>query len=458
MDDISAADVVETVRDGLLVLDADLSVVSSNRAFHTMFQTSPEATLGRQLYELGDGQWDIPALRELLENIIPQASTVDNYEVEHNFPGVGVKIMLLNARKIFRVGNNIEFLLLAIEDVTAITLKEREAELNWRLAQNVVDTVRDPMIILESDFTVVTANRSFLNIFGINAGALIGQHLESLGHGQWDVSALLEQLRRVVPDDKPMNDFLLEDDFPGIGRRVFKINARKVFVVGNHVTRLLVVFEDATEATRENRHRDILAAELAHRVKNNLQIISSFVSYEMRHAAEPCLDGYRAMQTRINAVAQLYDVIAKANALGPVPMTDYLSGIAASIRSSLPGDDTSIRVTVDAEPLSLQSDLAVPVGLIVNELATNAIKYAFPDGNGEITLGFRHRDGEIVLSVSDDGVGLDSDGTAGLGSRFIAAFVQQIGGTLAAAGGQGGTTISVRLPMTVIVSGIKAAS
>ena len=138
------------------------------------------------------------------------------------------------------------------------------------------------------------------------------------------------------------------------------------------------MFEDATRETLLDRQRDVLAAELAHRIKNSLQVISSFVAYELRQAADPCLDGYRAMQARISAVAELYDVIARSSAFGPVEVDAYLEGIASSIRSSLLGEGSRIEIAVEAEPLTIIADHAVSLGLMVNELATNAIKYAFP--------------------------------------------------------------------------------
>ncbi len=433
------------------MLDSDLNVISANRTFYASFHEQPDTTLGERLFSLGNGQWDIPKLRELLEKIIPQASTVENYEVEHEFPSIGRKIMLLNARKIFRSGNHDQFLLLVIEDITDVRMKEREAQRNLQLAQNIVDTVRDLMVILESDFTIISASRAFLQLFNIDDEQAIGHPLQDIGQGQWDASAFLKLLEQVVPAEKPINDFLLEDEFPGVGRRIFKINARKIFSPGDHITRLLVVFEDATDATLQDRHRNVMAAELAHRIKNNLQVISAFVSLELRHTAQECVSGYQAMQARINAIAELYDVIAHSSAFGPVAMQRYLDGIASSIRNSVLGDASEITITVDAEPLAIQSDLAVPIGLIVNELATNSVKYAFPDNKGTITLGFRHRDGEVALTVSDDGIGMGAQDGSGLGSRFVAAFVQQVGGTMANASGESGTTFTIRLPTTILV-------
>ncbi|MDX1730787.1 MAG: sensor histidine kinase, partial [Aurantimonas coralicida] len=132
----------------------------------------------------------------------------------------------------------------------------------------------------------------------------------------------------------------------------------------------------------------------------------------------------------------------------------YFEGIADSIRSSLLGPGSSVAIAVDSEDLSILADYAVPIGLLVNELATNAVKYAFPEGRGRIVLGFRRRDGEVTLSVQDDGIGLDASARpgpgSGMGSRFVDAFVRQIGGTLARAGGANGTTVTVRLPASIL--------
>jgi PAS domain S-box-containing protein len=122
-----AENIVETVREPLVVLDADLTVMSVNRSFCQTFEVTPEEIEGQLIYELGDFQWDIPALRELLEDILPRKTSFDNFEVEHDFKKIGRRIMLLNARRIYRPTNQIELILLAIEDVTE--RKRLEAQL-----------------------------------------------------------------------------------------------------------------------------------------------------------------------------------------------------------------------------------------------------------------------------------------------------------------------------------------
>ena len=110
--------IVDTVREPFLVLDAGLRVVSSNKSFYETFQVSPEHTEGRLIYELGNGQWDIPVLRDLLESVLAKSTHFQDYLVEHEFPNIGRKKMLLNARRILQAGSKSETILLAMEDVT----------------------------------------------------------------------------------------------------------------------------------------------------------------------------------------------------------------------------------------------------------------------------------------------------------------------------------------------------
>jgi chemotaxis protein methyltransferase CheR len=110
--------ILGSVREPILVLDPDLTVVKANPSFYQTFNVNPDATEGILIYDLGNRQWDIPKLRELLEDILPQNTKFHDFEVEHNFTTIGRKIMHLNARRIYREGNQTQLILLAIEDVT----------------------------------------------------------------------------------------------------------------------------------------------------------------------------------------------------------------------------------------------------------------------------------------------------------------------------------------------------
>src|SRR3989339_37111 len=130
-----AESIINTVREPLIVLDQELRVASVSRSFYSVFKVKPEETIGQLIYDLGNKQWDIPKLRELLETILPQKATFDNYEVEHDFASIGKRIMRLNARQIQRVLGKESIILLAIEDITERReiengLKKAHEELN----------------------------------------------------------------------------------------------------------------------------------------------------------------------------------------------------------------------------------------------------------------------------------------------------------------------------------------
>ena len=452
--DIVAGDIVETIPSALLILDAQLTITSANRAFYQTFRTSRAETEGCHIYELGNRQWDIPAVHTLLESVILHRASVDRFEVEHDFPTIGRRTMLVNARKILRPGAHDGSILLAIEDVSEERAARRESNRNWQLTQSIVDTIRDPLVVLEHDMTIVTASKAFLTMFGITQAEAQGRRVSELGQHQWDVPALRHLMEKVLPENKPIESFEIEDDFPGLGRRVFNLNARKISQPGNNAHRMLLVFEDITDRKQRERDAELLTNEISHRIKNNLQIVVGLIAFEAKWTAAPCLQGYKAMQSRIGAIAQLYDLISHSSRGGTIPLDAYLREIAKTMSASLIGYTSSITIEVKAEGLDIDPDRAVPFGLLVNELATNAIKHAFPDGVGRVVLSAEQIGDQIELTVTDDGVGMKDKNGAKTpekrGSDYVDIFVRQLGGTIIRPASDGnGTTVRIRLPLLV---------
>src|SRR5512133_1388297 len=160
-----AQDIVDTVREPLLILDATLRVRSANRAFYQTFHVSPAETEGRLIYELGNGQWDIPDLRTLLEDIVPKSSVFNDFELEHTFPVIGRRVMLLNARKL-QAGRHGELLVLAMEDVTARKRAE-EALVEAGALQNA--------IFNSANFSsIATDEKGVIQIFNVGAERMLG--------------------------------------------------------------------------------------------------------------------------------------------------------------------------------------------------------------------------------------------------------------------------------------------
>ncbi len=144
-----ADNIVATVREPLLVLGVDLKVVSANRSFYGTFKVTPEETEGKFLYNLGNRQWDIPKLRELLERILPEKTTFNDFKVEHDFETIGRRIMYLNARHIYREFNQTELILLAIEDVTERVRAEETREKYSKRLEEMVQELRNQALVDE---------------------------------------------------------------------------------------------------------------------------------------------------------------------------------------------------------------------------------------------------------------------------------------------------------------------
>jgi two-component sensor histidine kinase len=162
---------VDTVRESLLVLDGKLTVLAASRSFYATFHTTPEKTLRRRVYDLGSGEWNNPALRELLERIVPEHGVMNNFEIEQDFPAIGQKTMLLNARKVFYEGDANTTLLLAIEDITDRRAAERKLEF--------ISEQKD-MLLSEMGHRVANSLQIVASILMIKARSV--QSVESRGH------------------------------------------------------------------------------------------------------------------------------------------------------------------------------------------------------------------------------------------------------------------------------------
>ncbi|MEP6756431.1 MAG: CHASE3 domain-containing protein, partial [Chthonomonadales bacterium] len=235
-------DIVDTVREPLLMLDTSLRVNSANRAFYQTFKVTRAETENHLIYELGNGQWDIPALRILLEDIVPKNSVFSDFELEHSFPEIGRRVMLLNARQM-KAGDHGELLVLAMEDVTERRRSEADLKAIEAYSQNIVDTVREPLLILDTNLRVRSGNRAFYQTFHVSMEETENQLIYELGNGQWDIPDLRRLLEDVVPKSSVFNDFELVHTFPSIGRRVMLLNARKL-KAGNHGELLVLAMED----------------------------------------------------------------------------------------------------------------------------------------------------------------------------------------------------------------------
>ena len=312
-------DIVDTVREPLLMLDKTLRVHSANRAFYQTFQVSAEETEHHLIYELGNGQWDIPDLRRLLEDVVPKSLVFNDFELVHSFPSIGRRVMLLNARKL-KAGNHGELLVLAMEDVTerrraeeAVAKTAADLEAIETFSQNIVDTVREPLLMLDRTLRVHSANRAFYQTFHVTQEETENRLIYELGNGQWDIPALRTLLEDVVPLKSVFNDFELEHTFPVIGQRVMLLNARQL-KAGNHGELLVLAMEDVTDRRRAeeevakaketaeaaNRTKSLFLANMSHELRTPLNAILGYSEMLQEEASDQGLERFLPDLQRIH--------------------------------------------------------------------------------------------------------------------------------------------------------------
>jgi two-component sensor histidine kinase len=181
-------------------------------------------------------------------------------------------------------------------------------------------------------------------------------------------------------------------------------------------------------------HQDLLLREASHRVKNSLALVSAMLSLQMQSDDDPRVARLLGdAQARITAIAQTHDQLWRGARVGVVALDDLACGLAAKLGEQAPRH----RIACDAEPFELSADVAIPLGLILTELVTNAVKYAYPEGEGgPIAVRILRRDGQIEMTVEDEGGGLPADfdlkaqSRESLGTRMIVSLTRQLDGEI----------------------------
>ena len=203
-------DIVETVREPLLVLDSGLTILIANHSFYDTFKVTMEETLGNQIYNLGDRQWDIPQLRRLFEDILLKDNKFDSYEIDHVFPNIGHKIMLLNGRRIINEEVDSQKILLAIEDITErrqLEILLSESEERYR---RLFETADDGILLLEKrEGNITHANPAITKMLGYSKEECIGNKLQYIGfsHDMGNFQEIMHTLDRsgiIYYDDVPL--------------------------------------------------------------------------------------------------------------------------------------------------------------------------------------------------------------------------------------------------------------
>jgi len=449
-----AESVINTVREPLITLDQDLRVVTVSRSFYEVFKVKPEETVGQLIYDLGNKQWDIPRLRELLEDILPKKATFDDYEVEHDFATIGRRVMLLNARQIQGVLGKERVILLAIEDITGRkeieaglekTRKELEvikktADEASEFAESVINTVREPLISLDQNLRVVTVSRSFYEVFKVKPEETVGQLIYDLGNKQWDIPRLRELLETILPQKAAFDNYEVEHNFATIGRRVMLLNARQIQRVLGKELIILLAIEDITErkeieAGLEKAHEELteLAVELeraarvkseflanmSHELRTPLNSINGFsevlydetfgpLNVKQKQYVNNVLTSGKHLLLLINQILDMAKVEAGKMklALSNLSTKSLLNELTMLVADMVTKKKIEILIEIAEDLPDIEAD-ELKVKEIMYNLLSNAVKFT-PEG-GKIGMRANKAGSEIEIVVWDTGVGIAAE-------------------------------------------------
>ena len=325
-------------------------------------------------------------------------------------------------------------------------------------ADAIVETVREPMVVLDAQLRVIAASRAFYGRFMVSSKDTEGKLLFELGDGQWDIPKLRALLEKIIPDHGVMDDYEVTHEFPGIGQRTMLLNARQVFYETDKSTHILLGIEDVTgrralerEKDQLLQQKDVLLDEMQHRVANSLQIIASIImlkakTVESEEVRRHLHDAHKRVIS-VAAVQQHLHASAATGSLGAVEVKPYLTTLCEALAVSMIGEGRGISLLVRGEGGSVHHRDAESLGLITTELVINSLKHAFSEDskNGQIIVGFDVSGTDWRLSIADNGAGRPAGAQAkpGLGTGIITALAKQLDAKLDTVSGPAGTTVSV---------------
>lgn len=413
----------ETNQQPLLVLSPDLKIVRANRAFEKAFDT-PRDTISGTPFATAAMGWNDADLRERLGRDLPADQPIRDYRIDCDFPSIGRRTMLLNVNRIHREPEQPDRLLVAFNDITDAERYRERLEAQKEFAEKTVDAVREALLTLDFELRVQTANQSFYDLFQVSPEETMGRMVYELGNGQWDIPELRKLLEDVLPDNDTFDDYEVDNEFPNIGRRLMKLNARRL----DHQQIILLAIRDVTETRKAAEQQRVLMGELQHRVKNILANVRALSQQTRRNSTT--LDEFtEAFDSRLDALARVQDLLMRSSHRA-VPLADL---VQLEVSAHL---DEAEKASVEGPGISFPPQISQAIVMVVHELLTNAMKYgalATETGRIEVRWAKQERNGTEHLHFRWRERGVEITDTApkrGFGSQVIErSLPYMLGGT-----------------------------
>ena len=414
-----------------MILDATLRVRSANRAFYQTFHVSAEETENRLIYQLGNGQWDIPALRTLLEDIVPKSSVFNDFELEHTFPVIGRRVMLLNARKL-QAGQHGELLVLAMEDVTERKRAAEQQRAASAYARSLIEASPDPLVTISPEGKITDANQATEMVTGIPRERLIGTDFSDYftepeqartGYQQVFSQGFVRDYPLAI---RHVSGRVTDVLYNGSLYRNETGTVLGVFAAARDVTERKRIEEEVVKAKEAaetaNKTKSLFLANMSHELRTPLNAILGYSEMLQEEAADRQLDEFSGDLEKIIAagkhlLALINDILdlSKIEAgkmelfLEDFDVAKMIDEVASTISPLVEKNANTLQIELGPGLGVMHADLTKVRQSLFN-LLSNAAKFTH---EGLVTLDARRQrmDGSewIVFRMSDTGIGMSPE-------------------------------------------------
>ena len=486
-----ADNIIATLREPFVVLDKTLRVQKANAAFYRSFQASQQETEGRFLYDLGNGQWNLPRLRTLLEEVLSSGHPVHEFEVEHDFAAIGKKIMLLNASRMESVNGQPELILIAIEDIT----KHRRAEVAVQTSEvryrRLFETAKDGILVLDAETgKILDANPFMTELLSYSHAELLGKELWMIGlfNDKSENEAAFRELQQhgyIRYDHLPLKRKDGERAEVEFVSNLYYVNRRHVAQCNIRDTsersRLERQMKEQAVALADlHRRKDEFLAMLSHELRNPLAAILSAVQLLLLERDESALQqqARRIIERQVGQLVHLVDDLLEVSRISTgrihlrreqLDMRVIVQRGVETVRPMIDQRRHALDVHLPSEPVWINGDATRLEQVVVN-LLNNAAKYT--DEGGHIWLSLHQEGNETVLQMRDSGVGIApelmprifdlftqadrslarSQGGLGIGLSLVQRLVEMHAGKVEVSSVLGaGSEFIVRLPVALAI-------
>lgn len=317
-------------------------------------------------------------------------------------------------------------------------------------AQGIVDTIADPLLVLDASLRVQNASRSFFSTFHVERDDTIGQPLYSLGNGQWNSPELRRLLEEVIPKSSAVIDYEVEHDFPTLGRRTMLVTARKLHHPDDGSHSMLLVITDATERYRRDAVREMLFRELKHRVKNLLAVTQSI-------ARQTSTENRSAEAFRDDFLGRFAALVA-AHELGFSPEAGTDIGTLVERILAPYGGESGAIVVEGSQRVVLTPSTVMSLSLVLHELATNASKHgalSVDEGIVRVSWDVQPQTGALHIGWRESGgPPVSPPATLGYGTHLIESVTTySLGGEITQTYEPSGLRTEITLPLGKVSRG-----